>query len=112
LVLRVPLKSFIIVLTSLGISIAVYASVTVSGHFSEKRKNGRINQLIHQQLVTQLESLNEQTDLVRLNWLHTLNPMVSEVSGSLSWSTKKQQGVSTFIGLPEISAIQRYQLWI
>lgn len=65
---------------------------------------------------SQLESTKElllsQPDVVNINWLRTLNPLVKNVEGNLIWSATLQQGILEFLNLPKIDDNQYYQLWI
>ena len=63
-------------------------------------------------LVIEQQLILNQADVIDTNWLRTLDPLVKEVEGRLVWSNTMQKGVMEFIGLPEIAANQRYQLWI
>ena len=64
------------------------------------------------ELMLQQQSILGQEDVINTNWLRTLNPLVKNVEGRIVWSNILQEGVMEFVGLPEISDNQKYQLWI
>jgi len=49
---------------------------------------------------------------LRGNWLHTMNPLVTNVQGDLVWNNQQQQGVMQISNLPGLSAGNTYHLWI
>ena len=58
------------------------------------------------------QSLLAQEDVINTNWLHTLNPLVEDVRGSILWSSKKQHGIIKLYNLPKLDKNQQYHLWI
>ena len=62
--------------------------------------------------VIQQQFILNQPDVINMNWLRTLNPLVKNVEGRVIWSNNLQKGVMEFVGLPEIASNQNYQLWI
>ena len=54
--------------------------------------------------------LLKQNDVIDVNWLHSLNPKVKNVRGRMIWSSTKQHGIASFIGLPKSRSSQTYLL--
>jgi hypothetical protein len=63
-------------------------------------------------LIQQRNALLNAPDLLKSNWLKTLNPQVKKVQGDLLWSSQQQKGFMRFFNLPVLSDQQRYHLWI
>jgi hypothetical protein len=63
-------------------------------------------------LESRKQKILQQADVININWLRTLNPLVKKVQGRLIWSNTLQQGMMEFSNLPKLSAKQRYRLWI
>jgi len=63
-------------------------------------------------LIQQRDSLLKENDILKSNWLKTLNPLVKKIQGDLVWSSQQQKGYMRFANLPELSAQQTYHLWI
>ncbi|MEE9328015.1 MAG: anti-sigma factor [Cocleimonas sp.] len=104
---RVPL--WIIVLVS-ALLIVLLGSASVVAY----KKSQSDPQFTEEQtgLESRKQEILQQTDVIDLNWLRTLNPLVKNVKGRLMWSNTLQQGMMEFSNLPKLSAKQRYRLWI
>lgn len=78
------------------------------------QKYNHDNQQIDQEGEIYIQKLGilEQDDVIDVNWLHTLNPLVKKVQGRLLWSSKKQLGVMEFVNLPNLKKGQKFHLWI
>ena len=65
---------------------------------------------------TNVEDLQQlllaQDDVINTNWLHTLNPLVIDVKGSVLWSSKEQHGIIKLYNLPKLDENQKYHLWM
>lgn len=57
-------------------------------------------------------TLRANNSSIETQWLKTLNPLVKNTEGQLVWNTEKQQGVMTFINLPQPKVNEYYHLWI
>jgi hypothetical protein len=58
------------------------------------------------------QSLLMQDDVINTSWLHTLNPLVKNVTGSVLWSSEAQQGIVKLYNLPILDKKQQYHLWV
>lgn len=63
-------------------------------------------------LESRKQEILQQADVININWLRTLNPLVKNVQGRLIWSNTMQQGIMEFNKLPKLSTKQQYKLWI
>jgi len=78
-------------------------------------KSSRLNIVAQQHqkpLISQREALLKESDIIKSNWLKTLNPQAKKIQGDLIWSTKQQTGIMRFNHLPKLNADQSYHLWI
>lgn len=57
-------------------------------------------------------ALLANSENVRGNWMHTLNPDVQNVQGELVWSPNEQLGSMRLVNLPSVKQDDTYQLWI
>ena len=67
--------------------------------------------LVANDIALRRKILLKQTDVIDVNWLHSLNPKVKNVHGRMIWSSTKQHGIASFVGLPKSDASQTYLLW-
>ena len=58
------------------------------------------------------DKLLSEKDTLHLNWLRTLNPIVSKTEGGLVWNSHLQKGYMRFVNLPLLKGGQYYQLWV
>lgn len=93
-------------------SVAIIAPAFNSEYFIHHEKTLQKNQILNNKLYEQKQMLLKQDDVIHTSWLHTLNPLVKKVQGSVIWSNKKQSGVMVFNNLPILGKKQNYRLWI
>lgn len=95
------------------VTVALLFTLTSVGGFVYKKWFAPISQQKHQSaLIIEQQLILNQSDVVKTNWLRTLDPLVKEVEGGIVWSNTLQKGVMEFNGLPKIASNQQYQLWI
>jgi len=104
--------SLIVLITT----IVIFSIDGVAMHFSSSKENTSQHLVIMDSPDLDLERhkryLLNQSDVIDVNWLRTLNPLVRNVQGRLIWSSLQQTGLVSFSGLPKIESFQRYQLWV
>ena len=72
----------------------------------------KLSQTEHSDVDELKKLILQQDDVINTNWLHTLNPLVKNVRGSMLWSSNLQQGITSFYNLPSLADGQQYRLWI
>jgi len=98
--------------------LSVFASITLlfaagtAVHLSNTQKDAPSTDNFGFDLIARKNQLLNNKNTLKLNWLHTLNPLVKDVRGSLIWNTQKQLGVMELSGLPSLGKSQIYRLWI
>jgi len=105
---RFPLWVIVLISALLIISLSS-ASVFV---YKQSSKNNPDFKAKQSGLETRKQLILLQPDVIDINWLRTLNPLVKNVQGRLIWSSDMQQGVMEFNQLPSLAKNQRYRLWI
>lgn len=90
----------------------VFSFDEVARYYSNIDKVESLNSAIDKELYRQKQNLLVQADVISINWLHTLNPLVKKVQGNVTWSSSKQAGIASFSGLPKTTDVQSYQLWV
>jgi len=104
---RLPL--WILISTS---TLLVFALSTI-GLYAYQNKSGKPETSVqYAHLEIEKQQILQQDDVIETNWLHTLNPLVKDVRGSVIWSSTKQQGIMQFANLPRLFKNQQYQLLI
>lgn len=94
-------------------SVALLLTLSTFGIVAYQQKQGtRQSPVPKGQFEILKQQILQQEDAIDTNWLHTLNPLVKKVRGRLFWSSKKQQGVMEFTGLPKLKANQQFHLLI
>ncbi len=94
-------------------SLALIFTLSSFGSYAYQRYTTK-NQNFEKESESYIQRLGllQQKDVIDINWLHTLNPLVKKVQGRLIWSSNKQQGVMEFVNLPKLDKSQQYRLWI
>ncbi len=104
---KLPLWLLILLTVILLISLTLLSGLIYKKWIAEP-----VQQRNKSELIIQQELLLAQDGVINTNWLHTLNPLVKNVTGRVVWSNILQKGVMEFVGLPKIDKDQKYQLWI
>ena len=97
------------------IALVFFSLITLASVTLNLAKSSRLNIVAQQNqkpLMMQRAKLLEETDIIKSNWLKTLNPQAKKIQGDLIWSTKQQKGIMRFNNLPKLSTDQSYHLWI
>ncbi len=104
---KIPLWIFAVFFTTLIIAISYF------GFSKYQLDQAQQSELQQSNKVAKLQqAILAQDDVININWLHTLNPLVKDVKGSLLWSSHEQQGIIKISKLPTIEKQQQYHLWI
>jgi hypothetical protein len=103
---KIPLWIFVVFFTTVLVALS---SVGISQYQQQQEKLSQVQQTKVEELK---QSILQQQDVISTNWLHTLNPLVKDVTGSIIWSSQEQQGIVEFSKLPILKKSQRYHLWI
>ena len=104
---KIPLWVFVVFFSTLLVALS---SVGISQY--QQRQAEESSQVQRTNVEELQNSLLAQDDVINTNWLHTLNPLVKDVKGSLLWSSKKQHGIIKLYNLPKLDGKQQYHLWI
>jgi hypothetical protein len=104
---KIPLWIFVIFFSTLFIAVC---SVGIAQY--QQRQAQKSSQIQRTNVKKLQQSLLTQNDLINTNWLHTLNPLVKDVKGSVLWSSKEQRGIIKLYNLPSLSEKQQYHLWM
>jgi len=97
------------------IALVSFSLITLTSAALNLAKSSRLNIVAQQNqkpLIAQRVELLKENDIIKSNWLKTLNPQAKKIQGDLIWSTKQQKGMMRFNNLPKLSADQSYHLWI
>lgn len=92
--------------------ISLVLVILSASYFYYPQQNTQATQLIQVELNLHKQELLNQSDVLQLNWLHTLNPLVKKVQGSVIWSSARQSGIMMFENLPALGMKHSYRLWI
>jgi len=106
---KVKLSLWFTVLFS-TVSLFFISSISLYAYQKYNHNNNQLDQ--EDEIYIQKLGILEQEDVIDVNWLHTLNPLVKKVQGRLLWSSQKQLGVMEFINLPKLKKGQKFHLWI
>lgn len=93
-------------------AVSLFFLSTVGLYAYQEYNRKSLDLLQESELYIQKLGVLQQDDVIDVNWLHTLNPLVKKVKGRLLWSSEKQYGFMEFINLPVLEKSQRYRLWI
>jgi len=104
---KIPLWILVVFFSTLIIGASSFAITQYQQQQIQKTSNKQKTKL---QALNQ--SLLEQDDVIDMNWFHTLNPLVKDVTGSVLWSSQKQQGIIKLFNLPTLLDTQLLHLWI
>jgi len=104
---KIPLWIFVVFFSTLLVAVS---SIGISQY--QQRQSQKSSQLQRTNVEELQQSLLAQDDVINTNWLHTLNPLVKEVKGSVLWSSKEQRGIIKLYNLPSLGKKQQYHLWI
>ncbi len=104
---KIPLWVFVVFFSTLLVAIS---SIGISQY---QQKQAQKSSQIQRTNVEELQRLLlAQDDVINTNWLHTLNPLVKDVKGSVLWSSKEQHGIIKLYNLPSLGDKQHYHLWM
>ena len=104
---KIPLWTYIVFISIL---LVVVSSFGISKY--QQLQAQKSSQAQHTNVEELQQSLLTQDDVINTNWLHTLNPLVKDVRGSVLWSSKKQRGIIKLYNLPKLDKNQQYHLWM
>ena len=104
---KIPLWIFVVFFSTL---LAALSSVGISQY--QQRQAQQSSQIQRTNVEELQRSLLAQDDVINTNWLHTLNPLVKDVKGSVLWSSKEQHGIIKLYNLPSLDKKQQYHLWM
>jgi len=104
---KIPLWIYVVFFSTLLIAISSFG---ISQY--QQRQVQKSNQIQRTNVEELQQSLLAQDDVINTNWLHTLNPLVKNVKGSVLWSSKEQHGIIKLYNLPSLGKKQKYHLWI
>jgi len=104
---KIPLWIYVVFFSTLFVAIC---SIGLSQYQQQQAKKS--SQIQRTNVEELQQSLLAQDDVINTNWLHTLNPLVKDVSGSVLWSSNKQHGIIKLYNLPKLANKQKYHLWI
>ncbi len=104
---KIPLWVYIVVFSILLIALSSFG---VSKY--QQLQTQKSNQTQRTKVEELQQSLLIQDDVINTNWLHTLNPLVKSVRGSVLWSSTKQHGIIKLYNLPSLNENQQYHLWM
>jgi len=104
---KIPLWIFVVFFSTLFVALC---SVGTSQY--QQRQAQESSQVQRTNVEELQKSLLAQDDVINTNWLHTLNPLVKDVKGSLLWSSKEQHGILKLYNLPSLAEKQQYHLWM
>ena len=97
------------------IALVSFSLITLTSVALNLAKSSRLNIVAQENqkpLIIQREELLKKADIIKSNWLKTLNPQAKKIQGDLIWSTEQQKGMMRFNNLPKLSTEQSYHLWI
>lgn len=104
---KIPLWVYVVFISIL---LVVLSSFGISKY--QQLQAQKSSQAQHTNVEELQQSLLTQNDVINTNWLHTLNPLVKDVRGSVLWSSKKQHGIIKLYNLPKLDKNQQYHLWM
>ncbi len=104
---KIPLWVYIIFISILLVALSSFG---ISKY--QQLQAQKSSQAQHTNVEELQQSLLTQDDVINTNWLHTLNPLVKDVRGSVLWSSKKQHGIIKLYNLPRLDRNQHYHLWM
>ncbi len=104
---KIPLWVYIVFFSIL---LAALSSFGISKY--QQLQTQKSNQSQRTKVEELQQSLLIQDDVINTNWLHTLNPLVKDVRGSVLWSSTKQHGIIKLYNLPSLKKNQQYHLWM
>jgi hypothetical protein len=104
---KIPLWIYVVFFSTLFIALSSFG---ISKY--QQLQANKLSQTQRTNVEDLKQSLLQQDDVISTNWLHTLNPLVQDVRGSLLWSSTLQQGILRLYNLPSLDDNQQYHLWI
>jgi hypothetical protein len=104
---KIPLWIYIVFFSTLFIALSSFG---ISKY--QQLQANKLSQAQRSNVEELRQSILQQEDVINTNWLHTLNPLVQDVRGSLLWSSELQQGLIRLYNLPSLDDKQQYHLWI
>ncbi len=103
---KIPLWVFVVFFTTLLVALSSF------GMSQYQQRQAETSQAQQTKVEGLKQSILQQDDVINTNWLHTLNPLVKDVKGSVIWSSHEQQGIIKLSNLPVLNSHQKYHLWI
>ena len=97
------------------IALVSLSLITLTSTTLNLAKSSRLNIVAQENqkpLLAQRKELLKEKNLLKSNWLKTLNPQAKKIQGDLIWSTEQQKGMMRFNNLPKLSTGQSYHLWV
>ncbi len=104
---KIPLWIYVVFFSTLLIALSSFG---ISKY--QKQQAQKSSQIQRTNVEELQQSLLAQDDVINTNWLHTLNPLVKDVKGSVLWSSKEQHGIIKLYNLPSLGEKQKYHLWL
>ncbi len=104
---RIPLWVYVVFFSTLLIAASSFGMSKYQQQQAQKH-----SQLQRVNVEKLQQSLLAQDDVINTSWLHTLNPLVKEVKGSVLWSSQEQHGIIKLYNLPSLGDKRQYHLWM
>ena len=104
---KIPLWIFVVFFSTLLIALS---SIGISQY--QQRQAQESSQIQRTNVEELQQALLLQDDVINTSWLHTLNPLVQDVKGSVLWSSNEQRGIIKLYNLPSLDKNQQYHLWM